>query len=147
MGEDILVSNIIFIMHKIDGRGGDRKKEKHQKLSILISGINTNNIGNASFPCNGVVVFGYPCQDVEDALFGSFLFSFDFNDCGGGKDNFCQEVLSKYKPSLGIISCTPSLVSRLSTGGDHCESNPVIQSYCCIIVILVLITRTKPLHQ
>jgi len=93
----------------------------------LISDIHTNDVGNASFPCNGVAV-GYPCQDIEDALTESFTVSFDFDDCGGGKGNFCQEALSKYKPSLGIISCTPSLVSSLSTGGDHCVSNPVIQS-------------------
>ena len=78
-------------------------------------------------PCNGVAI-GYPWQDIEDALIGRFNVSFDFDDCGGGKGNFCTETLSKYKPSLGIISCTSSLISRLSTDGNHCVSNPVIQS-------------------
>ena len=60
-------------MHKIDGRGDDEKKWKHQKLGILTYGINANNTGNASFPCNGVDV-GYSCKDIEYTLIGSFIF-------------------------------------------------------------------------
>ena len=60
-------------MHKIDWRGDDEKKWKYQKLCNLISGINTNNAGNASFPCNGVAV-GYLFKDTEYTLIGSFTF-------------------------------------------------------------------------
>ena len=96
-----------------------------QKLGIVISNINTDGDNVDSTACYGINV-GEPCQDIEDALSGTFTVSFDFDDCGGsGSANYCQEAVSQYEPSAGIISCTPGLVSSPTTGGDHCVSAPV----------------------
>ena len=100
-----------------------------QRLGIVISNINTDGGNINSAACYGVNV-GEPCQDIEEALSGSFTVSFDFDECGGGNDgggraNFCQEAVSQYVPSAGVISCTPGLVSNPSMGGDHCVSTPV----------------------
>lgn len=99
-----------------------------QRLGIVISNINTDGDNVNSAACYGVNV-GEPCQDVEEALSGSFTVSFDFDECGssngGGGSNFCQEAVLQYVPSAGVISCTPGLVSNPTMGGDHCVSTPV----------------------
>ena len=98
-----------------------------QKFGIVISNINTDGDGVHSTACTGINV-GDSCQDIEDALAGSFTVSFDFDDCGGGDVNYCQLALSEYEPKGGV-SCSPGLVIDPYVGGDHCVSEPVSHSY------------------
>lgn len=97
----------------------------------MISNINTDGDGVQSTSCIGLGV-GDPCPDVENALAGSFTVSFDFDRCGqvvGGGVNFCQLALSVHDPDLGIVSCSPGLVSDPFSGGDHCVSQLVTHSF------------------
>lgn len=103
-----------------------------QNLGVLISSINTNSINDVSVACHNVNV-GEPCQEIEDALVGSFTVSFEFDKCGGENNvNFCQAALSSHDPSLGIISCSPGFVSNPMTGGDHCVSLPVVPTFSAV---------------
>lgn len=100
-----------------------------QRLGVLISNINTDGDGVVSAACYGISV-GEPCEDIENAISGSFTASFDFDSCGvdsihGVGSNYCQEAISLYEPSLGDISCSPGLISSPRSGGGHCVSAPV----------------------
>jgi len=96
-----------------------------QKLGIIIYNISTG--GESA--CVGVAE-GDPCEDVEKSISGSFTVSYDFDNCGGlGDANFCQAALSKYEPTIGIVSCNPSSVADPRIGGEHCVSNPVTLSF------------------
>ena len=68
-----------------------------QKLGILISHINTDGDNVNSAACHGINV-GEPCQDIEDAISGTFTVAFEFDKCGGGGDNanYCQAALTNY---------------------------------------------------
>lgn len=102
-----------------------------QRFGIVISNINTDGDGVHSTACVNLDV-GDPCQDIEDALSGSFTVSFDFDRCGqavGGGVNYCQLALSEYAPGLGTVSCSPGLVNDPFAGGDHCVSQPVTHSF------------------
>ena len=89
-----------------------------QQFGILISNINTNGDEISSLACYGIQV-GEACKKIENAITGIFTVSFDFDECGGGDASFCQEIISKYNPNLGVISCTPGLVTNPAIGGDH----------------------------
>eukprot|EP00970_Alexandrium_tamarense_P009994 scaffold1976_cov187-Alexandrium_tamarense.AAC.23 len=105
-----------------------------QKLGIVISNINTAGDGVQSTACMGLNV-GDACQEIEDALAGSFTVSFDFDQCGADINdgvNYCQLALSKYDADLGSVVCSPGLVNNPFSGGDHCVSEPVVHSFASI---------------
>jgi hypothetical protein len=72
-------------------------------------------------------IFGESCPEIEAAIAGSFVLSFDFDMCGGGgsEANFCQEEITKYAPVIGTLSCNPTAVADPAVGGNHCVSVPV----------------------
>ena len=55
---------------------------------------------------------GDACQDIEDALSGSFKVSFDFDECGSIVGvNYYQLALSDYYAELGMLTCSASAVT------------------------------------
>ena len=100
-----------------------------QKFGILLTYVNTNGAEDSTIACYGVSV-GEPCEEIENSFIGSFTVSFEIDKCGGGDAaNYCQAALTEYESGLGVISCSPGLVANPMLGGDHCVSNPIVQSF------------------
>ena len=56
---------------------------------------------------------------------GSFTIAFDFDECGNGGVNYCQQALINFDQSYNTIICTPTLASDYINGGDHCVSQAI----------------------